>query len=388
MGSLVCREITNPSDMAALVPGWQALTNRVLEANPFYEPSFLQPLIDETGPYRGLQFWVVAPRDAPGDLRGVFPFHRRRVGPVILLSPFTRGRSGGQHIDIDLGVPLVDAACADAVIDAVLDRVDCSWLIGLDWFALTEDGLFHRVLMDRLAARNQPSLDLGGWARPFFKPRADVETYFSAALSKRRSSQVARFRRRLEREGAVAFEVLHLHDDVQPWIETYFRLEASGWKGRQRSDVGATVQMRNFFAAAMRRRHAQNGLFAYRLVVGEKVVAQTWVLRPADGNVGLAWKMAYDEAYAKDSPGLQMQIAAIEFMHGPSPPLHMFDSCAHSQHSMLHWLLLDERSLVCRLVVANSRAHRAALRLADRIRQWRAARPRPASPVDTSETDE
>jgi CelD/BcsL family acetyltransferase involved in cellulose biosynthesis len=374
--------------MAALAPAWQALADRALEANPFYEPSFLLPLIEETGPYPGLQFWVVAPRDAPGDVRGVFPFDRRRARPMTMLSPFTRGRSGGQHIDIDVGVPLVDAVDAGAVIDALLDFLDARWLHALDWYALAEGASFHQALLARLVARAQPMLDLGGWARPLFRAGSDIDAYLGVALSKRRRTHVRQYRTYLTRVGEIGFSVLGRDDDPGPWIATYFALEASGWKGREGSDVGATTGARRFFERAMRARHAHDGLFAYRLSVGDRPIAQTWVLQPADRRVGLTWKMSYDEEFAKNSPGLLLEIAAMGLLHTDAAPLRTVDSCAHSRQRLFSWLWQDRRQMACLLIVARTPLHDAALRLAARFRAWRMARRMHHSEIAVPQEDE
>ncbi len=387
MAELVCRVVTNSAEMAALAPAWQGLADRALEANPFYEPSFLLPLIEETGPYDGLVFWLVAPRDAPGDLLGVFPFHRRRAGPMVLLSPFTRGRSGGQHIDIDLGVPLVDADCADAVIDAVLDYLDRHWLSALDWYALAGDGPFHQALLARFAARAQPMLDLGGWERPFFRPVENVEAYLASAVSKERRGQLRRYRNRLSQLGETEFSVLRPNDDPGPWIASYFAMEASGWKGRSGSDVGATDGAKRFFERAIRAFHSSGGLFAYRLVVGDQTIAQTWVLRSADQEVGMAWKMAYDEEFAKNSPGLVLQIEAIGLMHSSDAPIRTIDSCARSGHVFLSRVWQDTRRMACLLVVPRTPLHRAGLSIASRMRERRMAR-MTADDATTKQEDE
>ncbi len=371
MAELVCRVVSELPELAGLADAWQDLADRALEANPFYEPNFLLPMIRETGPFPGLEVWVICQADR---MLGFFVFHRRKVGPATLLSPFSRGRSVPREIDIDLGVPLVDRDRANEVIDALLDQLDRHWLFGIDWYCLAEDGGFYHALAQRLAVRRQPVIDLDGWVRPILRPHTDAASYLEATVSKRRKQTMDRYRRHLARTGPVSFDRLRAEDAVDPWIETHFRLEASGWKGRQGTDIGATEGSRRFFAEVMRARHAMGALHAYRFLVGDLPVAQTWVLQPADRSVGLLWKTAYDDAFAKDSPGLQMEIEAIALMHDAVPPMAAIDSCAQRKHAMWGWLWRDKRQLVCLLVLARSPLHRLVVQIAPPLRRWRQAR--------------
>jgi CelD/BcsL family acetyltransferase involved in cellulose biosynthesis len=359
--------------MVALAPAWQALADRALEANPFYEPSFLLPLIRYTGPYRNLRFWLVSSPDEPEQLLGMFPFDERRRGPMLLVSPFTRGRSSGQPIDIDLGTPLIDRARAAEVMDAVFNHLDRCWLIGLDWFALSGDGAFLAVLRARIAARAQPWIDMGGWSRPYFVPREDGSHYLAATMGKGRRQTMQRYRRHLEREGSVTFEVLGPDEDPTPWIDSYFTLEASGWKGRQGTDIGVSEGSRKFFAEVMQARHERGGIFVYRLALSGQAVAQTWIFRPSDGTVGLLWKTSFDDRYAKQSPGMQVEIEAVHALHDARCGLAAVDSCAHRNHAMWSWLWQDRRELVCLLVLPRRALHRLIIPIVVRLRRWRQA---------------
>ena len=380
MTDLACRVVSDLAELTRLAPGWQALADRALESNPFYEPRFLLTMVRETGPYPGLEFWVVAPRNAPDLPLGVFPLRRRRIGPggmVHLLSPFTRGRSGAREVDIDLGVPLIDTLRADAVLDALLDQLDhCLWPpLGLDWFGLAADGAFCVALRARLAARRQPMHELGGWRRAMFRPAADAQTYLASVLSKRRAKDLAQSRRQIERQGGpISFDVLAPDADPLPWIDAYVAMEAGGWKGQQGTDIGADPAMRRFFTQSLTASHAAGRVLAYRLCAGGTPIAQTWVLFGADGKVGLAWKMAYDDVYKKMSPGLLLQIDVMDVLHSPDSPVQAIDSCATPGHPLWTWFWPATRELVHLVAVPRTPLHRAVLALLAARRQRRAAR--------------
>lgn len=380
MTDLACRVVSDLTELARLAPAWQALADRALESNPFYEPRFLLTMLQETGAYPGLEFWLVAPRNAPDQPLGVFPLRRRRVGPggvVQLLSPFTRGRSDAREVDIDLGVPLIDSLHADAVLDALLDRLDrYLWPpLALDWFGLAADGAFCLALRARMTARRQPMLDLGGWRRAMFRPAADAQTYLAAVLSKRRAKDLAQSRRQIERQGGpISFQVLAPDADPSSWIDDYVSMEAGGWKGKEGTDIGADPGIRRFFTRSLTASHAAGRVMAYRLCAGSTPIAQTWVLFGTDRAVGLAWKMAYDDAYRKMSPGLLLQIEVIDLLHSPASPVQAIDSCATPGHPLWTWFWPDTRELAHLLVVPRTPVHRMMLSLLAARRQRRATR--------------
>jgi hypothetical protein len=80
------------------------------------------------------------------------------------------------------------------------------------------------------------------------------------------------------------------------------------------------------------------------LTVGGRTVAMKCNFLAHDG--AFAFKIAYDEAYARFSPGTLLELENIREFHR-RPELRWMDSCAAAEHFMANRLMLDRRSLAC-----------------------------------------
>lgn len=141
--------------------------------------------------------------------------------------------------------------------------------------------------------------------------------------------------RRLEAVGEVTFALARRPDDVRAALEDFLHLEASGWKGRQRS---ALLIDRHRAAFA---REAVNGLAergmarVFTLRVGGQVAASLVVLH-SQGHA-VAWKTAYDERLRRFGPGALVAALATEAL-AADPDIRTVDSCAVPDHQVMNRL--------------------------------------------------
>jgi CelD/BcsL family acetyltransferase involved in cellulose biosynthesis len=97
-----------------------------------------------------------------------------------------------------------------------------------------------------------------------------------------------------------------------------------------------------------------------------------------------AFKIVHDETYAKQSPGMLLEVWAIGELHGPRPMARLVDSCAGSGQPLWHELLLDRRELAHLMIGPRGAAGRAlveGLRLGRRLKE-RVVRLRARGPVE------
>ena len=71
-------------------------------------------------------------------------------------------------------------------------------------------------------------------------------------------------------------------------------------------------------------------------------------------NGSYAFKIAYDEDYARYSPGLLLEIENIEHFHA-TPEIEWMDSCAVPDHFMINRLWLDRRTIQTVLIPTGKR---------------------------------
>lgn len=117
-----------------------------------------------------------------------------------------------------------------------------------------------------------------------------------------------RVERRLGELGDVRFEVL-TGSRLKEGLEVFYRLEASGWKGRAGSAIAQRPQVKRFYDSLINR--APTDVWIPILSVSGDPVA-AYVLRIL-GNGIFALKTGYDEAYAKYSPGLVLTSRVIRY---------------------------------------------------------------------------
>ncbi len=154
------------------------------------------------------------------------------------------------------------------------------------------------------------SLREGGGC-PWISIDSDWET-FEQSLSSRRKSDMRRARRRAEKLGEVT---LRIHDvaetDVEPLLEEVFRVEAANWKGRNGSSLLHRRDLARFYTVYGHKAARKGTLRVGTMTIANKVVGVLLGLREAKRF--WVFKIGYDEAYARCSPGVLLMHGAIEY---------------------------------------------------------------------------
>src|SRR5205823_5287346 len=99
----------------------------------------------------------------------------------------------------------------------------------------------------------------------------------------------------------------------QRWIEDFLQLEASGWKGQQGSALACTETSRRFASEVLSAAFHRGRLLGVEVAIEGRVIARCVSLLAREGAV--AFKTAYDEAFAEFSPGVLMEIERIRAFH-------------------------------------------------------------------------
>jgi hypothetical protein len=244
------------------------------------------------------------------------------------------------------------------VLCTPLLRKDCAqdcWEFFLRWLAhnregcsllelpyVPGDGPFSQLLIqtgNRLGIVSQP---VESTVRALFTPRASAEAYFKAALSSKRRQEFRRLERRLSELGRVQFRILTPAEDRTRWIEAFLNLEARGWKGNEGTALAQEAPNRSFFHAFMSNGFARRKLLMLGAFLDEKPIALK--CNVIAGEASYALKIAYDEQYARYSPGVLLELFNIRCLH-EIPDIRWMDSCAIPDHPMIDHLWLDRRAI-------------------------------------------
>ena len=162
-------------------------------------------------------------------------------------------------------------------------------------------------------------------------------------------------------------------------VDDFLALEAGGWKGRAGTAARADGNLRTFLQSAVTDLAGDGKARVARLFLDGRALAAIIVLR--SGATAWCWKIAYDEGFARFSPGVQLLLDVTqELLDDPS--IARADSCADENHPMIDhvWrerLELADRMIrlgpdggtAFRLACALEAARRAAIRGAKSLRQ-------------------
>jgi CelD/BcsL family acetyltransferase involved in cellulose biosynthesis len=344
--------LDHPATLAGHMAAWNDLAAAALEPNVFYEPWMLLPAIDSFGHGKALRYVLVYADqgDAPPLLCGLFPLERAaRYNGV----PFPHARLW-RHKHCFLGTPLVRAAHARECLQTFLDwlETDSDGAPAIRWGTVSADGPFWRVLAETLAESGRRSFVPYRFERAVMRPRAGSDAFLVEALSRKGAKELQRLERRLADAGKLEYGELQDAAEAEQWIADFMELEARGWKGRNASALGSTDAGRLFFTRASRAAARRGRLMMLGLRLAGRWIALKCNFLSGEGS--FAFKIAYDEDYAKFSPGTLLELENVRRFHA-RPELRWMDSCADPDHFMINRLWLDRRGLAD-LVTATGRA--------------------------------
>jgi CelD/BcsL family acetyltransferase involved in cellulose biosynthesis len=335
-----CRPLTG---LAAIADAWRDLAAHALEPNIFYEPAFAlaaAPLLG-SDVLAGLVWSATAPRQ----LLGFFPVRidRRRYGvPIPVLT-------GWIHPYAPLGTPLVRRELAEPVIAAWLDHIarDPKLPDLMLLRTLPDDGPFAAALGAVLTRNGCEAKSFERHQRAILAPDSDRAGYIDAAMGAKKRKELRRQRRRLEEAGTVTWSEAKDARGIAGGLADFFALEASGWKGPAGTAAARHDAIREFMTRAVVQLAAEGKVATYRLLVDELAVAAMILLR--SGNIFWCWKIAYEEAFARYSPGVQLTVGATEALLA-DPALAYADSCATAGHPMIERVWRERLTLADQLI--------------------------------------
>ena len=341
-------------EMADARDAWRDLAGRALEPNVFYDPAFALPAAPVFGAPGAVAVWSKS-----GRLIGLFPARiERRYGVMGTLTGWT-------HPYAPFGIPLVDRDEADAAIIGLLDHAEAEGMLLV--LPLIAEGPFAAALSRALLRRGGATERYGAHARALLAPDGVRKTYLDRALSGKKLKELRRQRRRLLEHGLLKLATARDAETIVPALSDYLRLEASGWKGRAGTAARRHAAILNFMHDAVTALAAQGGARVDQLVQDERTLAATITLRA--GETAWLWKIAYNEAARRASPGVQLTLDVTESILA-DPTIARVDSCATADHPMIDHLW-RERLALADLLIAPSAAAMGQFRIARHLETLR-----------------
>lgn len=334
--------VADPKRLEALVPQWRDLVRKAAVANVLYSPEMgLAAWRHLAG--RERVTWLVAWR---GDvMAGIWPVEERAFLPgarFTAVAPW-------HHALGFLTTPLVHADHVEAVADAlaghivretearVFLQVQASWASPVQQAVMTA--------FDRKACliRTVASYD-----RAALKTRLSGAAYLKEMVGAGRMKTAQRLRRRLEAIGAVKVETARTPAALTVAAEEFLALEKAGWKGRRGTAMAQVPGEAAFLRDAVNGWGKAGTCRVLRLTVDGKCIASLFIL--SEQKRAWLWKIAYDEAYHRYSPGVLAVIEATRLLLDKGG-LELGDSCAPPDYPMIDRLWRQRLPLADMMVV-------------------------------------
>jgi CelD/BcsL family acetyltransferase involved in cellulose biosynthesis len=331
------------AELAPIATQWQSLAARALAPNVFYEPAFALAAAPVLG--RDVGAGLVWSRAAPLRLLGFFParIERRRYGialPVLV---------GWTHPYGPLGTPLMDRDAGAAVLSAWLDHLagqgDLPRLLLMPYFPAA--GPVGQAFDAALARRHGESISLARHERALLAPAGAREHYLDHAMGAKKRKELRRQRKRLAEAGALVSDTVRDPAAIAAALADFLALEAAGWKGRAGTAARADDSVRAFMEKAVTGLARDGKARIDRLSTGGAPIAAIVTLQ--SGATAWCWKIAYDEAFARSSPGVLLLLDVTQALLD-DPTIAGADSCATADHPMIDHVWRERVGLADRLV--------------------------------------
>lgn len=315
---------------------WDRLARQAAEPNPFLESWYLLPALRALDPDETLQVFLLELGD---EIVGLMPlaaearYYRRPIPHL----------AGWTHPNAFLGTPLVARGHEAAFWRELLawaDRNPGNALF-LHLTDITLDGPVFKALTTVIAEQKRTGAIVHREERALLQSNETPETYFAASLSGKKRKELRRQLNRLGELGEVVFSRRHDDTGLIAWTDQFLALEAAGWKGKAGSALSLAEETTRLFRSALEGAARQGRLERLTMTLDGKPIAMLATFLCAPG--AFSFKTAFDEAYAKFSPGVLLQCENLLILDRPD--IAWTDSCAAADHPMIDHIWRERRTV-------------------------------------------
>lgn len=314
------------AEIERLAPAWQALGDHPLVPAGSHLAGWLLPALRHYSARLPVEMLALWRRNR---LCGVFVF---KAGRGLVKRSWTSPLSFS-------GTPLIDQEEPEAVLKAFLEaeRGRAIQLSGIP-----ASGPFWDMLGEAVGQAGGSVEILDRWERAALRPKGTSEEWFAGNFDRKRRKEYRRLKARFGEEGALESLSWAKGDLVDPWVDDLIALEAQGWKGRRGTALATDLVMASAFREALHLLAAESSLRFWKIVFdGKPIAMMSGIVKGSQGWLG---KIAYDEAFAKYSPGVQLILDATETLIDRDR-LALVDSCAIPDHPMINNIWRDRIAL-------------------------------------------
>lgn len=309
---------------------WHRLAAGAVEANPFFDADFLLPAMRGFAP-AGVKLLTV--RNGEGTLLALAPVRTHHLAVAVPTATVWAHDYG------PVGAPLIDAESPEAAA-ALLRALTATGRVAV--FPYLPLGGEAASALVGAAIRARMPIGLASRHERAMIQQGEVEGDIRRSLPTRRRKEFARQMRRLGELGAVTIETVSDTAQVRAGFEEFLALEARGWKGQGGTALASSDATRRFAVEIVSRLSAIDCCRISAIRVDDRAVAMLVTI--LSGATAFSWKIAFDEAFARFSPGAQLMLEAAEALLGEEG-IERIDSLASADHPMIDHLWRGRRTM-------------------------------------------
>jgi len=332
---------------------WEALATNVCEPNPFFEHWFMLPSLDAFAADASVSLYA---HYSQGQLTGLLPIGRTKS---YYGYPIPHAASW-LHDNAFCGAPLVARGHERQFWRGVFEHFDQNpqFAMFLHVSLIPDEGPLKSALSDVLTEQSRASFAVLEESRALLASDLSSEEYFMQSMSAKKRKELRRQHKRLSEEGTLAFERREDAKDIQHWIADFLALEAAGWKGQAGSSLTSSGDTNSFFTNTLTQSANAGKLERLTMRLDNRPIAMLANFITAPGVH--SFKTAFDEGYARFSPGMQIQLENLALLDRDD--VEWADSCAAEGHPMIERLWREKRTLKGHNIAIGGTIRRALFR--------------------------
>jgi CelD/BcsL family acetyltransferase involved in cellulose biosynthesis len=219
--------------------------------------------------------------------------------------------------------------------------------------------------------RNLPIATANPFSRPMLQSTEEALDYLNAAISPSHLREMRRQWRQLEKLGALAYTVARQPADIHRRMEEFMALEAGGWKGKKRSALVLDRHHAAFAREAISNLAGVDAVRIHTIDLNGKAIASMIVLMM--GGEAYTWKTAFDEDYARYSPGKLLMGELTEWQLDDANTVRS-DSCAVADHPLMSRFWREREDMGTLIIGLTHNSDRDVRQVATQLHMYRSTR--------------
>ena len=318
-------------ELRRLTPLWCDLVENSVEQNPFYAPWMLLPALDCLGEEQVKVVCVFAKAGSTHQLVGLAPLAAENTYahlPIPILKTW-------MYEHCFFGCPLVRRGYEKAVLEVLFRQIEIQQARPmLLRFSHLRIGGEVETAIKRLALEERRFCwGTKKYQRAELRGPINATDYIGQNIRKKKRKELNRLRNRLSEIGDVSFFRLEKKEDIDRWCKLFLTLEASGWKGEEKSALASKSNSSAFFTNVIKDAFDCGALRFFRLDVGERAIAM--IVNFSTNGEAHSFKICHDEEFSRFSPGVLLELEFLRALE-EEPEFSFIDSCAAADHSMIN----------------------------------------------------